>query len=334
MKIKLILIGLFVSSLAIGQKCNKYTDRNARDLFTGDTILASREIIYSQPTIEVSRTISFQVQDNNRVFLHLSSGRSQDLLFGSEVELTFENDEQLILRIEQMNRVKEGTVMITHANCRIYYQADVERFYQTHLKSIKLDGSRLEFSFDKGEKTKILAGMLCLVENIGIGNLNFSSERKTKLVPDGSFAAISGSFVTVSGSVKCDFELDTLIDGKEVIKLSKPREISSSPNKLMAQIRKQGEKFTLYLTYNSDLGNINANAYALFKFSDGTSHKFKHIGEYSNEEKPVFEIDITLYRDMFMSKDLEGIRLSYSEYYADLIVSNKRYLADFLRYCF
>jgi hypothetical protein len=335
----LVLISALVLSgnLSWNQACKKYMTKDATDEFTGASIFQTNKVVYSQPTIADARAVSFTVLDGNRIYFHLSSGRSQDLVFGSDVILTFDDGEKLTLQIEQISKLKEGTEFVTHANCRIYYKADVERFYSQHVTKINLLGSRQEFDMNKSDQTAILASALCLVENAGIDNLNFSSERNTTLVPDpsaASFSTGSSSFVSISVNVKCEYEKDTLLDGGNIVKLSKRNELASAPYKLYSQLSLNDNKIKLLLTYSVDLGNLNSSSYVVFKFVDGSALLFKYDGPAVNSEKPTFELDITRYKEDFLSKDLAAIRLSYSEYFADLPVGNKRYLADYLRYCF
>lgn len=333
------LIAAFTLTLTSGtsfsQACKKYTMTDATDNFTGEPAYFTKKIVYSQPTVEQSRSISFRIQDDKRVFLHLTSGKSQDIVFGSDVLLTFADGETMTLQIEQVEKIKEGTVYVTHGNCRIYYKHDLERFYTHKLVSINILAPRLEFEFTKQKQTAILASALCLAEYNGIDNLNFSSERNTTLTPDPSATSFmsTGGFVSIGGSIKCEYDTDTLIDGKNQIRISKPREIAASPYKLHVQVSLDDNKIKLLFKYASDLGNINSSSYILFKFNDESVQRFKHAGSNQNDSQPVFEVDITTYKDVFMTKDIDRIRLSYSEYYTDLNVSNARYIADYLRYC-
>ncbi|MBI3136652.1 MAG: hypothetical protein HYZ14_18405 [Bacteroidetes bacterium] len=332
-----LLAGLLFSAVSMAQSCNKYLEKGAVDDFTNEPAIFSQRTVFSQPTVVDSRSASFRVIDNNRFFFHLTSGRSQDLVFGSDIILVFANDEELTLQIEQMSKIKEGSEFITHANCRVYTKADAERFYTDKLVKIRLLGSRQEYEIDPADQTRILAGALCIAESVGVDNLNFDSERETLLLPDGSGASFisgSGSTVIMSGTLKCEFEKDTLNAAGEPLKLSKLREIGSSPHKLMVQLGLNGDKLTLYLSHALDLGNANAKSYVLFKFKDGAIKTFKHTGEPSNSEKATFQTEITLYKSDFMNNDLAGVRISLSEYFADVHISSATLVADFLRYCF
>lgn len=335
---KIIFVGialLFVMS-SHGQACKKYIEKDAIDEFTGEAAYYTTRVVFSQPTVEDSRTVSFRIMDDKRMYLHLTSGQSKDIVFGSDIVFTFDDGEELTLQVEQISKEKEGTVHVTHGNCRIYYKRDVERFYTNKVTSINLLASRQQYDINKNDQTNILASALCLIEGFGVDNLNFDSERNTTLIPDpsaASFSTGSSSFVSISTNMKCEFETDTLLDGGNIVKLSKPKELASSPYKLFAQISLKDEKVKLLLTYGIDLGNLNADSYVLFKFTDGTFQKFNHSGAAVNSQKPTFEADITLYKDDFMKKDLEAIRINYSEYYADMSVGAKTYIADFLRYC-
>lgn len=318
------------------QACKKYLEKDAIDEFTGESVMFTNRVTFSQPTIEQSRAVSFRVMQDKRIYFHLTSGRSQDLVFGSDVLITFDDGEEMTLQIEQISKEKEGTVYITHANCRIYYKRDVERFYNNKVTSINMLASRQVYEIDKSDQTSILASALCLVETAGIDNLNFDSERNTTLVPDpsaASFSTGSASFVSISVNIKCEFDQDTLLEGGNIVKLSKPKELASAPYKLYGQISLSEEKVKLLLTYGVDLGNLNKTSYVQFKFTDGTIQKFEHAGPPVNSQKPTFEADITLYKDVFLKKDLAAVRLSYSEYFVDLSIGSKTFVADFLRYC-
>ena len=333
---KIIFISfLFFSLCASGQACKKYIESDATDPFTGQPAIFTQRVVYSQPTLQSSRSISFRVLDNNRLFFHLTSGSGQDIVLGSDVLVKFEDGEEMTLRIEQALREKEGTEFVSHGNCRIYSKEDAMRFYEHKIVAIQLLGSRLDFEIDKTDQTNIIAGALCLIEQVGIDNFDFSSERKTQLVPDATGASFisGGSSVTVSGTIKCEYVTDTVNANNEVERMSKPKDLVTSPYKLVSQIGKKGDKITLYLTYGMDLGNINANSTVSFKFKNGTIMQFKHSGDAIDNSKPTFQIDLSLYKDEFLKDDLSAIRLSYSEYFADLFVSAPRYLSDYIRYC-
>lgn len=327
---------IFAVIAANAQTCDKYLQTDVIDPFTGEKLVYTEPAVFSQPTVTDSRAASFRVLDGNRFYFHLSSGRSSDLVYGSDVVLTFADEEKMTLQIEQLNREKVGTEYVTEANCRVYKREDVERFYTQKVVGIKIISSKLEFEIAKSDQTRILAGALCLIENVGIDNINFNSERNTALVPDasgGAFVTGSGSSVIISGSVKCEFVKDTMDAGTQ-IKLSKSKDICSSPYKLSYQLEKNGDKLFLHLTYSHDLGNLNSESYVIFRFENGKSLKFNHKGDPVKQEKPTFVIDLTLFKTEFMENDLSAIRLSYSEYFVDLAASNATSISGLLRYCF
>lgn len=319
------------------QECNKYLESEVEDNFVTTGAVYSKRAVFSQPTVLDTRTASFRVLDGNRFYFHLTSGNGKDLIYGSDVILTFSNGEDLTLRIEQMDRVKEGSESVSHANCRIYTREHAELFYSHRITKINLVGMRQ--TFDIGEKTqeKIKHGAICIVEKVEYDNMNFDSERRTKLIPDMSgvsFDVGSSSMIIMSGSVKCEFEKDSIDANGSAYKLSKPKDIVTSPYALKAQIAVVSGKTYLYLTYSKDLGNINKDSYLIFRFKDGSTKEFKHSGEFDTKENPTFMVDVTTYKDIFWNNELTMIRLSYSEYYADLAVANPTYVGSFLKYCF
>jgi len=333
--LSILLLCAVNSSLA--QECKKYLESEIKDFFDTEGLVFSKRAIFSQPTVLDTRTASFRVLDKNRFYFHLTSGNGKDLIYGSDVILTFSNGEDLTLRIEQMNRVKEGTESVSHANCRIYSREHVELFYSQRIEKINLVGIREVF--DIGEKTqdKIKHGVICIVERIGYDNLNFDSERRTKLIPDNSgvsFDASSSSMIIMSGNIKCEFEKDSVDANGSPYKISKTKDIVTSPYTLKSQIILKEGKIFLHLTYSKDIGSINNNSYLIFKFKDGTTKEFKHAGQADTKENPTYIIDVTTYKDIFWNNELTLIRLSYSEYYADLAIANPTYIGSFLKYCF
>jgi hypothetical protein len=334
---KPIFFSLLISTSLIGsaQECKKYLEDDMEDNFVTEGVVFSKPVVFSQPTVMDSRTASFRVMDGNRFYFHLTSGNSKDLVFGSDVIVTFTDGTDLSLRIEQMHRVKEGTESITHANCRVYKKEDASLFYYQRITSINLVGKREVFDIAEKDQDKIKHGAICVIEHVTLGNLNFDSKRTTKLLPDPggvSFDAGSSSMIITSGTVKCELDKDTMEAGGAV-KLSKPKEIVTSPYPLTAQIESNAGKITLRLTYAKDLGCINADSYVIFKFKDGSTKQFIHSGSDDCAETPTFIVDVTTYKDIFWANELSMIRLSYSEYFTDLGVSHNAYLGNFLRYC-
>jgi len=319
------------------QECNKYLESEIEDNFVTEGPVFSKRAIFSQPTILDMRTASFRVLDKNRFYFHLTSGNGKDLIYGSDVVLTFSNGEDLTLRIEQMNRVKEGSESVSHANCRIYTREHVELFYSQRIVKINLVGIREVFDISEKTQEKIKHGAICIVERVGYDNLNFDSDRKTKLIPDNSgvsFDVGSSSMIIMSGNVKCEFEKDSVDANGSAYKISKPKDIVTSPYALKAQISLKEGKLFLHLTYSKDIGSLNSDSYLIFKFKDGTIKEFKHAGEPDSKENPTFIIDVTTYKDIFWNNEVSMIRLSYSEYFADLAVANPTYIGGFLKYCF
>jgi len=335
----LILPALFLLAINTtkAQECNKYLEAEIEDNVVSPDAVYSKRAIFSQPTVLDTRTASFRVLDGNRFYFHLTSGNGKDLIYGSDVVLTFSNGEDLTLRIEQMNRIKEGSESTTHANCRVYKKEHVELFYAQRITKINLVGIRETFEPSEKTQDKIKHGAICIVEKVGYDNLNFDSERRTKLIPDMSgvsFDQGSSSMIIMSGSVKCEFEKDSTDASGSAYKLSKSKDIVTSPYALKAQIALVSGKTYLYLTYVKDLGNINTDSYIVFKFKDGTTKQFNHSGEPSTKENGTFMVDVSTYKDIFWNNELTMVRLSYSEYYADLAVANPTYVGSFLKYCF
>ena len=334
-KLLLFLLLINAAMIAKSQECKKYLENDPEDNFPVENVIFSKPVIFSQPTLVDSRTASFRVLDDNRLYFHLSSGNSKDLIYGSDVILTFSDGSDMMLRIEQMHRVKEGSESITHANCRIYTKEDAQVFYYQKITKINLVGKRETFDIDDKEAEKIKHGAICLIERKTLGAMNFSSKRKTKLIPDMagvSFDAGSSSMVISSGSVKCEFDKDTTENGVSY-KLSKSKDIVTSPFNMGVQFHITADKVILQLKYTKDLGCITSDSYVTFKFKDGSTKTFNHAGDEDCSENPVFMIDVKTYKDIFWASDIAMIRLSYSEYYADLGVSNTSFAGSFLRYC-
>jgi len=332
-----LILTMFIVTQAQSQECNKYLESEPEDLIVTTGSIFSKKVIFSQPTVIDTRTASFRVMDNNRFYFHLTSGNGKDLIYGSDVILTFDNGEDLTLRIEQMTRVKEGSESVTHTNCRVYKREEVELFYNHKVSAINLVGIRQVFDLDVKDQEKLKHGAICIVEKAGYDNLNFDSDRRTKLIPDMSgvsFDAGSSSMIIMSGSVKCEFEKDSTDANGKAYKMSKPKDIVTSPYSLKAQIGIKEDKITLYLTYIKDLGCLNADSYIIFKFKDGTTKSFKHSGADDCSDNPTFMIDVTTYKDVFWNNELSMVRLSYSEYFADLAIANPTYVGSFLKYCF
>lgn len=338
MRILFILIFL-VSGFAQAQNCSKYLQRESsmKGNFIDDLTIHTKEIVYSQPTIIDTRAASFRVMDGKRFYFHLSSGNSRDLIYGSDVIVTFDDDYELLLRIEQKDRIMVGTESVTHANCRVYKKEDVKKFYTHKVKKIKLMGTKQEFIFTKKEKTKLQYCAHCIIDKVGLDNVNYDSERKTKLIPDlsgASFDVSSSSMVIMAGSIKCNFAVDSLDAKGKPYRESETKSIVSSPFELQAKIEQSNGEIWLNLTYQKDLGCVNKDSYIIFKFKDETTKKFNHQGKDDCSEIPVFRMNVTHYKEDFWMREMEVIRISYSEYYADLGVSNPTWLGSFLRYCF
>lgn len=330
----LLLLALNTSQ---AQECKKYLESEVEDNFVTEGPVFSKRCVFSQPTVLDTRTASFRVLDKNRFYFHLTSGNGKDLIYGSDVIITFSNGEDLTLRIEQMHRVKEGSESVTHANCRVYTREHVELFYNQRINNINLVGIREVFDINENTQEKLKHGAICIVERIGYDNINFDSDRKTKLIPDNSgvsFDVGSSSMIIMSGNVKCEFDKDSVDANGSAYKLSKPKDIVTSPYSLKAQFRLDAGKIYLHLTYVKDLGSINKDSYLIFRFKDGTTKEFKHVGEPDTKENPTFILDVTTYKDIFWNNEVSMVRLSYSEYYADLAVANPTYIGSFLKYCF
>ena len=337
MKTLFLPVLLLITHISLAQECKKYLEADIEDNFETEGAVFSKRCIFSQPTVLDTRTASFRVLDKNRFYFHLTSGNGRDLIYGSDVVLTFSNGEDLTLRIEQMHRVKEGTESVTHANCRVYSREHVELFYSYRVTNINLLGIREVFDLSENIQTKLKHGAICIVERIGYDNLNFDSDRRTKLIPDNSgvsFDAGSASMIIMSGNIKCEFEKDSVDANGSAYKISKPKDIVTSPYGLTSRIILNSGKIYLHLTYSKDIGNINKESYLIFKFKDGSTKEFKHAGEPDARENPTYIIDVTTYKDIFWNNELSMVRLSYSEYYADLAVANPTYIGSFLKYCF
>jgi hypothetical protein len=334
-KILLLSVLLGTSLLADAQECKKYLDPDIEDNFVTEGVTFSKPVIFSQPTVIDSRTASFRVMDGNRFYFHLTTGNSKDLIFGSDVIVTFADGTDLALRIEQMHRIKEGTETVTHANCRIYTKEDVSLFYYQRVTSINLVGIRQVFDLTEKDQEKLKHGAICVIERVTLGSMNFDSKRTTRLLPDPggvSFDAGSSSMIITSGTVKCELEKDT-IEASGAVKISKPKDIVTSPYPLTAQIESGGGKVTLKLTYSKDLGCINSDSYIIFKFKDGSTKQVSHSGADDCAETPTFLVDVTTIKDLFWANEVSMVRLSYSEYFTDLGVSHSAYLGNVLRYC-
>lgn len=92
------------------------------------------------------------------------------------------------------------------------------------------------------------------------------------------------------------------------------------------------EAFALYLSTTADLGCVSSNnASATIKFGDGSILKLSHGGKVDCGEDVTLVALVTDELEALRSKDVEKIRLNFTEYYDDYEISNELIFAQMLR---
>lgn len=328
------LLALFILLGGFAQaQCSK--DLEKHEQYSSGPIIHSKDVIFHAPTISNNKDIAFYVKDSSRMFVHF------DITYGtwrvgSKVEFTFESGRKVETYISKWESEVKGSYSAKRYDCQIMSRDDIDRFYLENVQKITVHCVGRTFELSKRKRKKLNEYFQCAANTVGIENINYHPAEKMNADPYNentivvSFGNENNAQPTFE-DINCEYEkneVDEFTGDKNT--LTKLTPIS---DKLKVQIHHIKGKTFLNFYYDGVLGCSNPDSYIYFKFKDASTEKFMNVGKEDCGENPMLKIEITDKISILKVRDIEKIRVGYSDAHADVTVKKQQYIRGVLNKC-
>lgn len=329
--LKLSIIAVLFSSISNAQ-CSG--DLEKFEEYSSGPIIQSKDVVFDSPTISNNKDIAFFVKDSSRLFVHF------DITYGtwnvgSRVEFVFESGISVNTIISHWETEVKGSYRAKRYDCQIENRDDVDRFYLEKLQKITVHCTGRTYEISSKKRTKINQYFQCTANTVGIDNINYNPAQKDVPDPyvDNTITITFGSENQTSNwdNINCEYEMNQVDEFTgEKITLTKAVKIGES---LMAQIHHIKGKTFINVQFIGALGCGNVESFVIIKFTDASTEKFMNLAGEDCGDNPILKIEITDKMSILKIRDIEKIRVNYSDAHADITITDQKLIRGILNKC-
>ena len=331
--LQLSILALFFGLNAQAQ-CSK--DLEKHEEYSSGPMIQSKDVIFHSPSLSSNKDISFVVKDSTRLYVHF------DITYGtwrvgSNVEFKFESGAKVMTEIKHWESEVKGSYQAKRYDCQIENRDDLDRFYLERIEKITVHCVGRTFEISKKKRSKINQYFQCTVNTAGIDKINYRSAVKSEPDPytDNTIVIGFGSDNITNNetydNVTCEYEKNE-VDEFTGDKTTITKQVKLGEN-LFAQVHHINGKTFLNVQYVGALGCANVESYVYFKFADASTEKFMNLSGEDCGDNPTLKIELTDKMSIMKVRDIEKIRIGYSDGHADVVVIDKKLIRGILNKC-
>ena len=330
--LQLSIIALLFSFGAQAQ-CSKLLEKH--EDYSSGPIIQSKDVVFDSPTISNTKDISFLVKDSSRLFVHF------DITYGnwnvgSRVEFIFESGASVNTVISHWESEQKGSYRAKRYDCQIESRDDVDRFYLENLQKVKIHGVGRTYDISTKKRKKLNSYFQCTANTLGIDKINYNKAIKDEPDPyvDNTITISFGNDSPQTNTwdnINCEYEkneVDEFTGDKTTI--TKTVQLADNLN---AQVHHINGKTFLNIQYIGALGCANVESFIIIKFTDASTLKFMNLAKEDCGDNPMLKVELTEKMSIMKVRDIEKIRVSYSDAHADVTVADQKLIRGILNKC-
>ena len=334
MKVKIFstVLVLFLSVMSANAQCSR--DLTKHEKYSTGPIIHSKQVTFHSPTLTNKKDISAQVKDSSRFFIHfdLSYGTWR---VGSKVDFKLESGTVVSTYITKWESETSGSYSVKRYDCQIMDRDQLDLFFLQEVEKITVHCVGKTYTLSSRESKKFNEYFKCAANTVGIENINFTPAKKTESDPyvDNTIVVSFGTDNSqpTYDDVNCEYEKNEVDEftGKRttITKMAKLGE------NLTAQIHAIDNKTFINFKFVGALGCANVSSFVIFKFTDGTTLKLMNLAPEDCGENPILKVEISENISIMKVRDIDKIRLSYSDAHADVEVTDSDLIQGILHKC-
>jgi hypothetical protein len=331
-------VGLLIITMIFGlnaqAQCSKQLEKNEN--YSSGPIIQSKDIVFHSPSLSNNKDISFVVKDSSRLFVHF------DITYGtwrvgSNVEFKFQSGATVTTEIKLWESEIKGSYTAKRYDCQIENRDDVERFMLEDIEKITVHCVGRTFEISTKKRKRIRSYLECTVNTVGLEKINYRSAVKSEADPyvDNTIVVSFGNDNQSSKDnydhIDCDYEKNEVDDFTgDKTTITKFKNLGEN---LSIQMQHINGKTFLNLQYIGVLGCANVESFVIFKFSDATTLKFMNLSKEDCGDNPILKIDLTNKMSIMKIRNIEKIRVTYSDGHADVIAIDQKLVKGILNKC-
>ncbi|UKN01001.1 hypothetical protein K6119_14795 [Paracrocinitomix mangrovi] len=334
---KRLILGILTTILAlnINAQCSKDLVTN-EDYSTGPMIL-TKDQVFDSPTITNKKDLAFAVKDSSRLFAHFEITYGTWRV-GSKIDFTFQSGKVVSTYISKWESERSGSYTVKRYDCQITSRDDLDVFYLENITKITVACVGKTYNVSIKKARKITQYFQCAVNTLGIDNINYNTAQKSDPDPyvDNTIIVSFGNDNSNTASddfsdIECNYEMNEVDEFTgDKTTLTKTFKLS---DKLTGQIHHINGKTFLNFFYAGPLGCSDVESYAIIKFTDASTLKFTNLAPKDCGDNPMLKIELTDKMSILKVRDIEKIRVGYSDSHADVTVSNQKLIRGILNKC-
>ncbi|MEX1001006.1 MAG: hypothetical protein WDZ35_02740 [Crocinitomicaceae bacterium] len=333
MRVTLVIsiIGILFQTGGMAQ-CSK--DLEKHETYNTGPIIETKDIVFHAPTITNNKDISVVVKDTSRLYIHF------DLTYGtwrvgSKVDFKFKSGAVASTYITKWESESTGSYSVKRYDCQITSRDDLDLFYLEEVNKITVHGVGRTFSLSGRKAKKFNQYFKCAANTVGVENVNFKPAIKSAPDPyvDNTIVVSFGNNNTEStySDIDCEYEknqVDEFTGKKTTI-----TKMKTWGDNLQGQLHLVDNKTFINVYYKGALGCSNVESYIIIKFMDGSTLKLMNLAKEDCGENPMLKVDITNNISILKVRDIEKIRVGYSDAHADVSIKDPDYIRGVLNKC-
>jgi hypothetical protein len=321
---------ILFSALGFSQNCSKNLSKNEK--YNSGPVVESKGVTFHQPSVSNGKKISFQVKDSSRMFVHIDINYGTWQV-GTKVELIFNSGEKVTTYITLRETERTGSTQTKRYDCQIRDRKDVDMLYQNKIAKITVHsiGQTFDLSAKKADKIKDL--FTCTADAVGISNVNYRSAKKSAPDPYTENTIV----VSIGGTNNDMFDVECEYEKNEIDEFTGEKSVVTKVMKIGTNLNMNASKLNgailLKFQYIGLLGCSNIDSHIILKFMDGTTLKMANAAKEDCGENPFITADVTKLVSKLKVKNIEKIRVVYSDGQADIEVSQPDIIRGILNKC-
>ena len=319
-------------SFASQAQCSR--DLEKHEEYSSGPIIISKDVVFHSPSISSNKDISFFVKDSSRLYVHF------DITYGtwrvgSRVEFKFESGATVDTEIKHWESEVKGSYQAKRYDCQIESRDDVDRFYLENLQKVTVHCIGRTYEISKKKRKKIKQYFQCTANTVGIDNINYHPAQKSDPDPYVDNTIIIGfgndNQAETWDDVNCEYEKNE-VDEFTGDKTTITKQVKLGDN-LIAQVHHINGKTFLNVQYTQPLGCANVESFVIFKFTDASTLQFMNLSGEDCGDNPTLKIELTDKMSIMKVRDIEKVRVSYSDNHADVVVIDQKLIRGILNKC-
>lgn len=315
-------------------QCSKLLEKHIE--YDSGPIIQSKDVVFHSPSMSNNKDISFVVKDSSRLFVHF------DITYGtwrvgSKVEFKFESGAKVVTEIKHWESEVKGSYQAKRYDCQIESRDDVDRFFLEPLQKVTVTAVGRTFEISTKKRKKIKQLFECTVNTVGIENINYTPAAKSDPDPyvdnsiSISYGGNNGTQQETFDDFNCEYEKNQ-VDEFTGDKTTITKSIVWAEN-LNIQVQHLNGKTFLDVQYLGALGCANVQSFVIIKFADASTLQLMNVAGEDCGENPTLKVELTDKISILKVRDIEKIRVSYSDGHVDLTVNDKKYIRAVLTKC-